>query len=426
MDLIKRSLETLVRERLGQFPAVIVEGPRQSGKTTLVRQFIEEMGSYHSLEDERLLGEFAIHGGAFLPELGQRLILDEIQQWPGCLRAVKRMIDEQPKVPGQFLLTGSASIRALAGEADSLAGRACFLTLLPLSQAEICGRPAGLLLEYLFSQQHERPDFVGSPRQLGQAIHVGGYPRLLECKNRRQRAAWLRNYFQALQRRDIPALANLRGSRVVDVLHLLAACATGVLNVQRCGQRLQMHSATLNKVVNVLEDLKVISLLPRYNPGENTFMHKRQQIQFTDSGLLATILKVSEPAAEALLTGGRTTGALFETFVFGEIAKQCNCADRGHEIGFWKDAKSRREVDLVLALEGRIVGIQITSASIANERFLAGLKLLAERAPAMQRGVVIYSGDSFLSTTYKSRYGRVIMQFVPASWLWADDRPQLL
>ena len=421
MHLIKRCLEALVRERLKEFPAVIIEGPRQSGKTTLVKQFAKEVGKYHSFEDERLLGGVELHGDGFLAQLGRKLILDEIQQWPRCLRAVKRLIDEQPQKPGRFLLAGSSAIAAMAPEADSLAGRACFLTLLPLSQAEIHNRPAGALLDYLFSSQHDSPAFAPPDRRpASAAIHLGGYPRLLECQSPRSRAAWLRNYCQSLQRRDIPVLASLRsGSRVVDVLNLLAASATGDLNIKSAAERLHVHPATLNKAVNVLEDMKIISLLHRYIPAENVFVRKRPQIQFTDSGLLAAILKTAQPAAGTLLASDRITGALFETFVFSEIAKHCNCADIGHEIGFWKDARSEKQVDLVVALENQIVGIEIKSASLARGKFLGGLKSLADCAPAMKRGVVIYSGDGFLSTTYESRHGPVPLQFVPAGWLWA-------
>ena len=426
MQLLERSLKALVQERLGEFPAVIIEGPRQSGKTTLVRQFAGKVGNYHSFEDESLISGVRLHGDARLAELGERMIIDEIQLWPRCLRAVKHLIDASPNEPGRFLLTGSSSIATQARDADSLAGRACFLTLLPLSQAEILGRPAGLLVDYLFSDRTDRPDFSQPDVQLGSVIHIGGYPRLLACRTRRQRYAWLRNYIRALQMHDIPALASLRsGGRIADVLGLLAASATGNLNIQKSAESLQMSQATLNKVISVLEDLKIIAQLSRYIPGENIFMRKRPQVQFTDSGLLATILKIAEPEPGRLLASGKITGALFETFVFSEIVKHCNSADIGHEIGFWRDPGTGREVDLAIGLEGRMVGIEVKSASIARKDFLDGLKSLADRAAAMQRAVVIYSGDSFLHTEYKSRHGRVPMQFIPAGWLWADIQPAL-
>ena len=326
----------------------------------------------------------------------------------------------QPQQSGRFLLTGSSSIGVQAKDADSLAGRACFVTLLPLSQAEIRSRPCSALLEYLFSKESGKPDFAAAePCHFGEMIHAGGYPRLLSRSNQRQRSSWLRNYVQALQQHDIPALANLRGpSRVVDVLRLLAASATGDLNFQRSAERLQMSPITFKKVVQVLAGLNIICLLERYIPAEDIFIGKRPQVQFTDSGLLATLLKVSAPPPGERLLSGQVSGALFETFVFAEIAKHCNCADLGHQIGCWKDADSQKEVDLVIGLEGQVVGVEIKSASVAQTKFLDNLKSLAERSPAMTRGVVIYSGDMFLSTVHTSHHRQIPLQFIPASWLW--------
>ena len=409
-------MEATVDRRLQEYPVVVIEGPRQSGKTTLVKRFAGKVGNYHSCDDRELLANIENHGDGFLASLGSRAVLDEIQEWPRCMNAIKRLVDDRPG-NGQFLITGSSSLSALQKEGDSLAGRACFLTLLPLCQAEIQAGSGDFFLDYLFGDRQDAPELLIREGDLNQAVAWGGYPRLLRCGSSRQRAGWLRNYCLAMARRDIPALAQLRTKVALrNVLRSLASSATGNFNVQEHGRRLGINHATAGKIIGILQELNIVSLLGRYSPGEGIFSHRHRQMHFSDSGMLAAILGLSELVTGRHLRSDRLAGALFETFVFSEIAKLGNAADAGHSIGYWSDQSA--EVDFVLQLEGRIVGVEAKSASMMRPDFFRGLRRLARQADNMHRGIVVYSGSRFFSDVFKTGHGEVIMQAIPVSWLW--------
>ena len=293
--MVPRFLEQAVAEKLAYFPVVMVEGPRQSGKTTLVKRFVGRLGEYYSCDDALMQQGIAKDGDHFLSVLGDKAVIDEIQEWPRCTNAIKREVDDNPG-DGRYLLTGSSTIRARRGSGDSLAGRACLLTLWPLSQAEIRKARPHFFLDYVFGDRTD--DHAGKGRQadLGALVMTGGYPRLRRLKSARQRAAWLRHYCASIAERDIPEIEKLRSKvRVIDILRDLATSCAGMLSIDRHSRKLGMAHATATRIVGTFEDLHIISQLGNYRPATGLVsLTKRRKLYFNDSGMLAAVLGLGE------------------------------------------------------------------------------------------------------------------------------------
>ncbi len=418
VDILPRLAEKIVRQRLSEFEVVMIEGPRQSGKTTLVKQFAGPDRAFLSCEMGLVKQgiDSDVHG--YLAGLGQSVIIDEVQQRPELIRAIQHEVDERPG-PGRFLITGSSSIHALRKIGPSLAGRECTLTLLPLCQAELRKIGESTFLDYLFSESvdeaYERPDQINYDAMAAQ----GGFPRLMTRNTPRQRSAWLRHYCERISDLDIPNMHEMRkGIEVRALLGLLAENASSKMNTEKFGQQLGIVRQTAREYLHIFKDLQMISLLGCYQPGrDDSLTRKQPKLQFNDSGLLSAILKMNEAAIKSNSRKAGFAGPLFECFVFSEIAKLCNARDDGYELYFWSYKEG--EVDIVIHYDNKIVGVEVKRTRVTRSDDFKGLMKLAEESTNMCRGIVIYAGEQFSNWDALTNASGVPMQSIPAAWLWA-------
>lgn len=230
--LIPRFSKRLISQYLKEYPVVMLEGPRQSGKTTLVKQFVDLVGNYYSFDQKTVFDAFNQDPNDFVSKLGPHAILDEVQECPRIMNSVKFEVDQNQGM-GRFILTGSSSIRAIKKVTDTLAGRVCLLTLLPLSQAEINYSDPDFFVDFLFGDQSVGPIVDRTHTDLIPAIVRGGFPNLLARKTSKQRSGWLSNYSNTVELRDIPVIRDIRVNvRLRDVLSTLAGGATSRLNIE--------------------------------------------------------------------------------------------------------------------------------------------------------------------------------------------------
>ncbi len=413
-----RLAEKLVAQRLNEFPVVMIEGPRQSGKTTLVKQFVAGNRKYLSCDKEAVLDSIDSDVDGFIASLGEHAIVDEIQLRRKITRAIKLEVDERPGM-GRFLLTGSSSIRAQKRLGDSLAGRACLLQLWPLCQAEIMRAGGSYFLDYIFSNGTENayPDL--EPNDLARAIVDGGYPNLLQRDEGRQRSAWLRHYCDIIYEQDIPLISELRTDvSLRSLLTYMARCTCGKFSVNNLSRELGISHGTTSKLVRILAQLGIVSLLGNYNPKKGYAPEaKMHKLQFNDSGMLATILKATRNSMQPGALKTKQAGVLFECFVFSEIGKLCNACDEGHELYFWDYDKS--EVDIVIHHNGMIIGVEVKWKPSVNPHDFASLHKLAKQADNMHRGIVIHAGTQFSTLRESKGRSAVTMQAIPAAWLWS-------
>ena len=405
---IPRRAEQQIREGLEDTRVILVNGPRQAGKTTLVEQFVTEKRPYVTLDEPGTLEAARRDPTGFIRSLGGGVI-DEIQRAPELMLAIKVAVDTD-KTPGRFLLTGSANVMALPTIGDSLAGRLSIVELLPLAQAELHASP-GRLIERLFDDgplAFTPLPVVGA--ELRRIIVAGGYPEALQKKSSRRSTAWFEDYIRLVVDRDARDTANIEQLDQLPrlVLHL-AEQAGQPVNISNLASSLQLSRPTVVKYLEALERIYLVRSLPPWFSNRIARLVKTPKIQFYDSGLLASLRGVSEldPIHQP-----PATGALFETFVHAELRKLMSWSERRTTLCHFR-TREQDEVDFVLEdARGRVVGIEVKSGATLRRRDFAGLrKLEAAAGDRFVRGLILHDHDRI--TPVGERLGGA-----PLSLLW--------
>lgn len=388
--LVSRFVAARVTTALRDTPVVMVNGPRQCGKTTLVRDLVSGDREYLSLDDDIVLAAARRDPIGFVRGL-DRATIDEVQRAPDLLRAIKRSVDDDRR-PGRFLLTGSADILALPTVSESLAGRVEIATLLPLSRSETRGaRPR--FIEQAFAGRLVRAPESLVGEDLVQAACAGGYPEMLRRREPARRRAWARDYVRALLGRDVREIADVeRLDQMPRLLQALAHHSGQLTNFTQIGGQLGLDDKTTRKYVGILEQLFLIHRLPAWSRNQLTRLVKASKLHFVDSGLLAM---VSGLTVERVARDRKVVGPLLEAFVVGEIQKQQTWVDAQNTMSHYRD-KDHDEIDVVLENDaGDLVGIEIKAAATVTTADFKGLhKLAAATGELFKLGVVLYDGNT--------------------------------
>ena len=388
--LIPRHVAKQVTTALADTPVVLVNGPRQCGKTTLVRAFAEGGRRYISLDDETALAAARDDPVGFLRPL-DRAILDEVQRAPELLRAIKLSVDHDRR-PGRFLLTGSADLLTLPTVSESLAGRMEIVTLLPLSQAEIA-RSGGRFLEHAFAGALHPPAAAATGAQLVQRVLRGGYPEMLRRADAARRRNWARDYVAAIVQRDVRDVASIERLDVLPRLLRVLAHQSGMLtNFTQIGGQIGLDDKTVRKYLGILEQLFLLRRLEPWHSNRLSRLIKTPKLHFLDSGLLAALLGATP---ERVGEDRAVLGALLETFAYTEVLKATTISARSIALHHYRD-KNRHEVDLVLEDEaGAIVGLEIKASATVRPADFAGLrKLAAATGKRFRLGAILHDGTA--------------------------------
>jgi predicted AAA+ superfamily ATPase len=380
-------------EALSDTPAVLINGPRQSGKTTLAKQ-CQPGVPYLTLDDATSLAAARADPQGFVRGIN-RAIIDEVQRAPELLLAIKLAID-QDRRPGRFLLTGSANLMGLPAIADSLAGRVEIHTLLPLSNAEMSAR-APDFLERAVAQ-----DWAGYPPRAsvaGDALveHVlaGGYPEMRLRASATRRQAWARAYVATLVERDIRDVAQIaEAHRIPQLLAILATMTGQLLNLSLIGGQLGLNLRTAEKYIAVLEKLFLVRRLPAWGRNELTRLVKTPKIHFLDAGLQGSLVRAN---LDWLRRERQRFGPILESWVFGELQKAMALSEEHWFISHYRD-KDQVEVDFVLESAKRmVIGVEVKAAASVNVADFKGLRRLRELSgSSFASGIVLYDGDAAL------------------------------
>jgi uncharacterized protein len=384
----------LLSESLQDTPAVLVNGPRQCGKTTLVQQFAGNL-AYYTLDDPNLLAAVQQDPLGFARQL-DRAIIDEVQRAPQLLLALKLVID-QDRRPGRFLLTGSANLMALPQIADSLAGRIALHTLLPLSQSELQGRPNDFLQRAKVQDWPLSQAGWASPPG-GTVAHVlaGGYPEMRQRPTAARRQAWAKAYIQTLIERDVRDIAQIDQLGQLPRLLVVAAehCAQ-LLNAAQTGGQLGLNGKTVDRYLGILEKLFLVQRLPAWSRNELSRLIKTPKLHFLDAGLQATLTRLTP---ELVFTQRERWGASLETWVHAELRKALSLSTDDWYMSYFRD-KDQVEVDFVLESPLRqLIGIEVKASATVSASDFKGLKKLQLLAgEAFTTGLVLYDGNQALS-----------------------------
>lgn len=390
--LYPRLIEPRIHEALADTPVVLLAGPRQAGKTTLVRRMAGRERRYLTLDDTVTLLAAREDPLGVVRNL-DRAVIDEVQRAPELLLAIKKSVDEDRR-PGRFLLTGSANLMALPTIADSLAGRMETLTLLPLSQSELRGEGVNWL-DRVFAGElpGTTAPLVGG--DLVEAVIRGGYPEAVARDTDRRRQAWARQYVDALLQRDVRDVASIdKLDHLPRFLRALAQTAGQLCNYAQLGGAVGLDGKTAARYLGVFEQMFLLRRADAWARNRLNRVVKTPKMLFLDSGLLAMLMELT---AEAIHDDRSRLGPVLENFVHAELLKHASTAEGSYRIFHYRD-HDQVEVDLVIEdARGQVVGVEVKSAATVRAGDLRGLKRLASVAgEAFRLGVVLYDGAEAL------------------------------
>ena len=320
--MVDRSIEEPVRADAAGFPVVAVLGPRQSGKTTLVKKIFPGM-EYRNLEEPTTRDYAERDPIAFLASGGEGMILDEFQRVPDLLSYIQADVDEHDE-PGRYILTGSQNFLMMERISQSLAGRVGLFTLLPLSIGEIDG--AGIELP-----------------SLNETLYSGFFPRLFGAPIDQRR--FYESYLQTYLERDVRTIRDIGDlSRFQRFIRVCAGRVGQIVNLSSISDDLGISHNTVGAWLSVLEASYVVRLVRPYHRNFGKQTVKSPRLYFTDTGLLCALLEIDSPAA---LESHYLRGAIFENLVAIELAKAQLNAGRRDATRFWRDRRGH-EVDFLI------------------------------------------------------------------------------
>jgi uncharacterized protein len=407
--LYPRLIKSRVVEAMADTAVVLLAGPRQAGKTTLVRQLADQDMRYLTLDDELTLLAAREDPVGMVRSL-DRAVIDEIQRVPQLLPAIKKSVDEDRR-PGRFLLTGSANLMLMPTVADSLAGRMETLTLLPLSQSELHGTSVNWL-DRTFAGQLPETATTLLGGDLVDAVLRGGYPEAVSRATARRRVAWARQYTAALVERDVRDVAGIdKLDHLPRFLRALAQMAGQMCNYTHLGGQVGLDSKTAARYIGVFEQMYLLKRIEVWARNRLSRVVKTPKVQFVDSGLLSTLLDLT---GDAVQQDRSRFGLVLENFVFAELLKHASTAEGEYHLLYYRD-HDQLEVDLVIEnAAGQLVGVEIKAAATVRESDLRGLKRLATVAgDAFSLGVILYDGVENLPLGDRLRAA-------PLSTLWGQ------
>jgi len=356
MRTLPRLVEASLAERLRVMPAVVVTGARQTGKSTLVAERVPGARRYATLDDLDVLDAARRDPEALVGGTGA-VTLDEVQREPGLLSAVKRAIDRK-RTPGRFLLTGSANLLLMRQVSESLAGRASYLTLWPMTRREQRGEGrAGRWDELLAARDEDWLDLLAAGEAAAEdwrpLARRGGFPTpALDLEGAKERAIWFDGYVRTYLERDLQDLAAI--SALPDFRRLMrAACLRlgQLVNQTELGRDVALPQATVHRWLNLLETSYQIVRLPAYAVNRTRRLIKSPKLYWGDTGLALHLGEIEEPG-----------GAHLENLVLHDLLAWRDARLERAEIGYWRTA-SGEEVDLVIETGGRLLPIEIKAGA---------------------------------------------------------------
>lgn len=366
--MIKRKATKELKQFSSEFRAVLINGPRQSGKTTLAKKTFPNKP--YALLEEPDTRQFAIEDPRrFLAQFPEGAILDEVHKAPELLSYIQGIIDKSDK-RGQFILTGSCNFKLLESISQSLAGRIGQFELLPLSVSEIT-------------------DSGNLPKNLEKMLFMGGYPEVYDQSISPER--WYNAYINTYLERDVKQLINLKDLLTFQrFLGLCAANCSQMLNTSRIGSDCGVHHNTISSWLSILQTSYVAFLLPPHFANFRKRIVKTPKIYFYDTGLACRLLGIE---SSRQLVSHPLRGALFENWVIAELFKLRFNKGKKSNLFFWRD-NTGLEIDIIIEKGQKLQPLEIKSGStIASDWFKNINKWRDLASPCAGNGILVYGGN---------------------------------
>ncbi len=359
--MINREIRSRLINAVRSYPVVTLTGPRQSGKTTLLKNMFPDY-DYVNLEDPETRKLALDDPRGFLSGHKKGLIIDEAQRVPDLFSYIQIIVDEEQK-EGRYILSGSQNFLLLKSISQSLAGRTSVLHLLPLTKRELSGGSALNIADLRNEQAHKDND------NIYELIHRGFYPRIydkgLEPQN------WLNNYFGTYIQRDVRTILNVSDLDMFsDFVRLCAGRAGQLLNISSLASDAGINQLTAKKWLSILEASFITFKLRPYHKNFSKRIIKSPKLYFYDTGLLCYLLRIRTPEE---LKISHFRGAVFENFCIAEFLKSMYHSEKYPDVHFWRDS-SGNEVDMLIEENGKIYPVEFKSGETFSGEFVKSLK----------------------------------------------------
>lgn len=388
MNTLPRLVEGTLADRLRVMPAVVVTGARQTGKSTLVHDLLAGPRRYATLDDMDVLDAARRDPGSLVGGTGP-VTLDEVQREPALLSAIKRSIDKN-RMPGRFLLTGSANLLLMRQVSESLAGRASYLTLRPMTRRELLGEGrAGYWDELLSARDDQWPDVLaaGDPRQEDwrDLARRGGFPpAALHLTMADERAVWFDGFIRTYLERDVQDIAFI--TALPDLRRLMRAACQRVgqlLNQTELGRDVSLPQPTVHRWLNLLETSYALVRLPAYTVNRTKRLIKTPKLYWGDTGLALHLSGQHEPG-----------GAYLENLVLNDLLAWRDSRLEPTDVTYWRSA-SGEEIDFVVETGGRLLPVEIKSTSRPDLNDTVHLRSFRrEYGNRVRSGLLIHTGNT--------------------------------
>ncbi|HSV68276.1 MAG TPA: ATP-binding protein [Mycobacteriales bacterium] len=404
-----------MREHLSTFRGVVLNGPRQAGKSTLLDAIHRQLGgTLLNLDNEQLLQAATADPVSFASSGTKPRFIDEVQRGGDpLLRAIKAEVDAKP-TPGRYVLAGSTRFLTTPSLSESLAGRVAVVDVWPFSPGELEGR-SDRFIDIIFADPSSLAGLETSAvDRLDYFTRVcrGGFPEPALMRTARARRAWFRSYVQAISERDIREMARVNEpSAIASLLSYLASITAQEHNSANTSNKTGLHRGTVNRYLELLEAVFLIHRLPAWSRNMTARVVKHPKLHLTDTGLAAPLLGISPESLALPVTPAREP--LIETFIVNELAKQSTWSDTAVRLHHWR-VSGGAEVDVVIERDdGQVVGVEAKAKDTVTAEDFRGLAALRDLlGPQFTRGVVLHTGRQG-SITFGDR-----LVSLPISSLW--------
>ncbi len=397
--MIQRQLKNLVLGALDVFRIIYIDGARQTGKTTFVKQLADlKRYNYITFDDDEMLELSKLNLNLFFVQNPPPLIIDEVQKNPEIINKIKMFVDNEPEIKGQFILTGSVDLLKSARINESLAGRLVSYELYPFSFTELANLSFNLI-EILFQD-----NFINGFKNIKRKTEYdvikklvqGGFPEI-QIIDKKYRNKWFANYLKARINKDIHSLIehNLRKvEKIPELLRLLASQTSNLLNVSKLASKLKVSPATADNFIYLLEAMFLIEKLEPYDKHIGKQVKKSKKLYFTDTGLVSYLSKIPE---DKLMTDRQLFGQLLENYIYNELKKHMSFSANDFDIFYFRDSKTY-EVDFIIKNnEDEIICIEVKSSQRVSEKDLKGLRSFKRGFEGNIKAIYVFYGGEIIS-----------------------------
>ena len=363
---LNRTIEAVITEAAQYFSVISVTGPRQSGKSTLLKHLFPQYQRY-SMKDVNMR-EFAEHDPiAFLSQHAEGMFIDEVQATPQLLEYIQGIVDEHPE--RKFLLTGSSNFELLQGLCESLPGRAGVYELLPMTYPET--------------------ESTQKNSSLDELLYSGFYPAVCARKNKAN--LFYPSYVKTYLERDVRNFLKIKNQmQFMRFMKLCAARIGSIFNASELAAQLGVDSKTVSHWLSVLQASYLITLLPPYFENVSKRVVKSPKLYFTDPGLACFLLDIESPRQ---LERDKMRGAIFENYVVMEVVKHRYNHGMLGGVYFYRDSH-QNEVDILLKQEGEITAIEVKASMTYHTSFNRHIARLQDWIDIpITRRLIVYAGD---------------------------------